>query len=148
MLCFLYPVSGNLVVDRTDFEVFTQPDVYVGAPPPRLPAFRRVAITRCPARIHLAILMMSLTRYSLSQWQDVQMTSNGSRVALEVQEGYAGQVLAGLTENQAKVLVFISHGAESETGRKRFKALREIAQMIDLLVADRSQRSGMLWSKR
>jgi hypothetical protein len=70
------------------------------------------------------------------------MTSNGSGAALEVQEGYAGQVLAGLTEDQAKVLVFISHGADSETGRKRFKALREIAQMIDLLVADRSQKES------
>jgi hypothetical protein len=68
------------------------------------------------------------------------MTSNGAGAALEIQEGYAGQVLAGLTEDEAKVLVFISHGAESETGRKRFKVLREVAQMIDLLVADRSQK--------
>ncbi len=68
------------------------------------------------------------------------MGANGSGPALEVQEGFAGQVLARLTEDQAKVLVFISHSTESETGRRKFKALRELASMIDLLVEDRSQK--------
>ena len=59
---------------------------------------------------------------------------------LEVQEGIASQVLSGFEKDHAKVLVFISHANGDDTARRKFAVLRQLAQLIDTLDIDRSQK--------
>jgi len=66
--------------------------------------------------------------------------ANHLNAGLEVQEGIASQVLSGLTQEQSKVLVFISHGSGAEAACRKFAVLREIAHMIDTLVEDRARK--------
>ena len=59
--------------------------------------------------------------------------------SLKVQEGVASKVLPSLAHEQETVLVFISKDANSGANRLRFSVLKQVAERIDTLIAERSE---------
>ena len=57
----------------------------------------------------------------------------------KIQEGIAAKVLPPLAKQQETVLVFISQDANAGASRRRFSVLRQVAERIDSLIAERSE---------
>lgn len=58
---------------------------------------------------------------------------------LKIQEGVAAKVLPPLAEQQETVLVFISQDSNAGANRRRFSVLRQVAERIDSLIAERGE---------
>lgn len=59
--------------------------------------------------------------------------------SLSIEEGVASQVLPALSQKQDTVLVFISKDGNAGVNRRRFSVLRQVAERIDSLIAERGE---------